>query len=168
MKQTQLKKHKIGEHGAVGFVTREGRICAECNEPIIEDPTLLKACEFVTSEKGKKIIQKKCKSYLDLSAKKANQMQRETITIAEGRKLVQKIQDKLEGKQTWEEDLDKLTIDACPHVDIKAIKDIFSQLQSSLKQKIREIKKYLKGKTMPVSTKDKLREMLNDVLEKIK
>ncbi len=26
--------HKIGEHGAVGFVTKEGRICAECNEKI--------------------------------------------------------------------------------------------------------------------------------------
>ena len=26
--------HKIGVHGAVGFVTKKGLICAECNRPI--------------------------------------------------------------------------------------------------------------------------------------
>lgn len=30
------KKHVIGEHGAIGFVTKDGRICAECGEAIIE------------------------------------------------------------------------------------------------------------------------------------
>jgi transcription elongation factor Elf1 len=35
---TNMKKpiHKIGEHGAVGWETQQGRICAECNEPIKE------------------------------------------------------------------------------------------------------------------------------------
>lgn len=28
------KVHKIGKHGAVGFVTPEGSVCAECNKPI--------------------------------------------------------------------------------------------------------------------------------------
>lgn len=29
--------HRIGEHGAVGFVTPEGLICAECGKPIKHD-----------------------------------------------------------------------------------------------------------------------------------
>lgn len=38
--QKQAKKleeknlHKIGEHGAVGFVTKNGRICAECGKKV--------------------------------------------------------------------------------------------------------------------------------------
>lgn len=34
--------HKIGRHGAVGFVTAKGRICAECNEPILDDQSTQK------------------------------------------------------------------------------------------------------------------------------
>jgi len=60
------EKHKIGEHGAIGFVVRRGnkiiRKCAECNEDI-EEPALLKAIKFSLSKKGKKIIQDYATNY---------------------------------------------------------------------------------------------------------
>lgn len=33
------KIHKMGPHGAIGFLTKQGRICAECYKPIKETGT---------------------------------------------------------------------------------------------------------------------------------
>lgn len=32
------EEHRIGEHGAVGWATKDGRVCAECGEKIEESP----------------------------------------------------------------------------------------------------------------------------------
>ena len=32
--QNKQKKHKIGKHGAVFFVTAQGDICSECGEEV--------------------------------------------------------------------------------------------------------------------------------------
>ena len=37
MKKKKRFRHKIGYHGAVGWVTPEGTICAECGKPIKEE-----------------------------------------------------------------------------------------------------------------------------------
>lgn len=39
------KRHIIGFHGAVGFVTKDGRVCAECSERIEEDETQSSECK---------------------------------------------------------------------------------------------------------------------------